>query len=99
MAEHLVRRRRVLLAGLALGIVAFEAIAILRPAYRAEAAFAPTPAAGSTSSTGSLAGLAEQLGFNLNAVTGGQPLEFYSRLVTSRALLAQVATTAYTFPR
>ncbi len=98
LSEYMIRRRRVIAFGVAMGVVLFAAFAVLRPAYQAQAAFTPTPAGGNVNG-GNLAGLAEQFGFHVNALTGGQPLEFYAGLVGSRSLLTQVAMTPYVFSR
>jgi uncharacterized protein involved in exopolysaccharide biosynthesis len=98
LSEYLIRRRRLIGIGLAAGALALVGFSLWRPAYRAEAAFTPTPAAGNATG-GNLAGIAEQLGFHMNALTGGQPLEFYAGLVRSRSLLSQVAVTPYAFAR
>lgn len=95
-SRRLVQRRRVWASGAVGGAILLGVFAWVRPAYEAESAFTPVL---SDASTGGLSGLAAQLGFNLNSITGGQPLEFYANLVTSRELLAQVAITQFTFPQ
>lgn len=97
VATALVRRRRALLVGGLAGAFAFGALSMIRPAYDAEVSFAP--AATSALQGSDLAGLAAQFGFNLSSFGGGQPVEFYSDLVTSRALLAQAVVTPYRFPK
>src|SRR5690242_356654 len=88
IAQYLFHRYRTLVASGLVGAALLGTFAVVRPAYRAESTF--TPVVQDQSALGGLSSLASQFGFNLNAVTGGQPLELYADLVTSPTLLAKV---------
>lgn len=62
--------------------------------YVAESAFLPvTPA----TSTSRLAGVAAQFGFDFGSEGAGESVEFYARLLRSRDVLSELATTTFTF--
>lgn len=91
----IVVRHRRLVIGLALGaaLIAGLVTAVRSRSYTATATFMPQ----STSSLGSLAGMASQFGFSLPTENAGESPAFYAELLESRSLLSEAVNARYQF--
>jgi uncharacterized protein involved in exopolysaccharide biosynthesis len=94
IANVFLRRRRWLVIPIVLGVGAAAVESLLVVHYVATSSF--SPAGGSTQSS-RLVSLAAQ--FGVPTTGGGQSVEFYSALVTSREILSGAATTRYQFSK
>jgi uncharacterized protein involved in exopolysaccharide biosynthesis len=90
-------RRTIVRAALALSVLAAVATALTPRKYEATVAF--TPSSDSRQNLGAVAGLASQLGLQIDLGTRGENLAFYAALIESRELLQRAVTSTYKVKR
>jgi uncharacterized protein involved in exopolysaccharide biosynthesis len=86
-------RRTIVRTALALFVVAVVATVLSPRRYEATMAF--TPSSDSRSNLGAVAGLASQLGLQIDLGTKGENLAFYAALIESRELLQRAVLSTY----